>query len=336
VLTAAAFVALSCGTPAHAESTADFYRGRTITAIVGFEAGSGNDLLTRLVAKFMREKIPGTPAIIIQNMPGAGGLRAANYLYKAAPRDGGVFGFIGRGNLLTPLLEPGSAQFDVHKFSWLGSASRTVMLGVSWHASPVKTLDDAKMRELIVGAPSATSEGMRLALLYNATIGTKFKIVTGYPEPQLVLAMERGEIAGQIGLSYDSLLTTHRDRIDQKRFNFLLQSGFQKDKRLMNVPLAVHAAKSSDDKELMEFLFSIYEIARPFAAPPEVPTVRISALQRAFMAAVHDPQFREEAVKSRIEIVDPVASDRMTAVIEKAYATPAPVVERARKIMSRP
>jgi tripartite-type tricarboxylate transporter receptor subunit TctC len=337
VLAAAALLASSGGVAAQAESAADFYRERTITAVVGFEAGSGNDLLTRLVTKFMREKIPGTPTIVVQNMPGAGGLRAANYLYKVAPHDGSALGFIGRGNLLTPLLDPKSAQFDVHKLNWIGSASRTVMLGVSWHASPVKSLDDAKTHELIVGSPSATSEGTRLALLYNATIGTKFKIVTGYPEPQLVIAMERGEIAGQIGLSYDSLLTTHRDWIDQKRFNFLLQSGFKKDERLANVPLAVDAAKSPADKELMKFLFSIYEVARPFVAPPDVPAERIGALRQAFIAAVHDPRFLAEAAKARIEIVDPVGSDRMTAVIEKAYATPAPIVERARKIVaSRP
>jgi hypothetical protein len=206
---------------------------------------------------------------------------------------------------------------------------------VSWHASPVKTLDDAKARELIVGSPSATSEGTRLARLYNATIGTRFKIVTGYPEPQLAIAMERGEIEGQIGLSYDSLLTTHRDWIDQKRFNFLLQSGFQKDKRLADVPLAVDEAKSAADKELMEFLFSIYEMARPFVAPPDVSAERIGALRRAFMAVVRDPQFRAEAAKSRIEIVDPVGSDRMTAILDKTYATPASIVERARKIVAR-
>jgi len=332
VLATVTLLTLSSGSAVPAESAADFYRGRTMTAVVGFEAGSGNDLLTRLVAKFMREKIPGTPTIVVQNMPGAGGLRAANYLYKVAPRDGGTFGFIGRGNLLTPLLEPKSAQFDVHTFSWIGSASRTVMLGVSWHASPVKSLDDAKSRELIVGSPSATSEGTRLALLYNATIGTKFKVVTGYPEPQLVMSMERGEIAGQIGLSYDSLLTTHRDWIDQKRFNFLLQSGFQKDRRLADVPLAVDAARTPADKDVMEFLFSIYEIARPFVAPPGMAAERISALRHAFSATMRDPQFLAEAAKSRIEIVDPIDSERMTAVIEKAYATPAPIIERAREI----
>jgi tripartite-type tricarboxylate transporter receptor subunit TctC len=265
-------------------------------------------------------------------MPGAGGLRAANYLYNVAPRDGGTFGFIGRGNVLTPLLEPKRAQFDVHKFSWIGSASRTVMLGVSWHTSPVKTLTDAKSHELIVGAPSATSEGMRLALLYNATIGTKFKVVTGYPEPQLLLAMERGEIAGQIGLSYDSLLTNHRDKVDQKQLNFLLQSGFERDNRLMNVPLAVDAAKSPADKDLMRFFFSIYEIARPFVAPPDVPFGRIRALRQAFMATMHDPRFLAEAAKSQIEIVDPVDSERMMAVVEKAYAAPSPMIERARKV----
>jgi tripartite-type tricarboxylate transporter receptor subunit TctC len=152
----------------------------------------------------MRERIPGSPTIVVRNMPGAGGLKAANFLYNS-PRDGTVFGFTGRASLLAPLVDLSNVSFDVHKFNWLGSASRTVLLGVSRHTSPVQTLADAKDMELIVGAPAATSEGTRMALLYNETLKTKFKVVTGYPEPQLALAMERGEIAGQLGLSYDSL-----------------------------------------------------------------------------------------------------------------------------------
>jgi tripartite-type tricarboxylate transporter receptor subunit TctC len=328
----AAFYVSSSVSAARMDPAADFYRGRTVSVIVGYEAGSGNDLLTRLVAKFMRERIPGKPVMVVQNMPGVGGLKSANFLYNVAPRDGSMFGFIGRTSLLAPLLDPSTASFDAHKFNWLGSASRTVLLGVSWHTSQVKTLADATQLELIVGSPTATSEGTRMSVLYNTTLGTKFKVVTGYPETQLALAMERGEIAGQIGLSYDSLLTTNSDWIAQKKVNLLLQSGFQRDPRLSNVPLDIDGAKTPADRQLMEFLFSIYEIARPFVAPPDVPTERIGALREAFMAAVRDPQFLAEATKSRIEITDPVGSDRMAAVIEKAYATPPSIVARARQL----
>ena len=328
----AAFCASGGVSAAQADPAADFYRGRTVSVIVGYEAGSGNDLLTRLVAKFMRERILGKPVMVVQNMPGVGGLKAANFLYNVAPRDGSVFGFIGRTSLLAPLLDPSTASFDPHKFNWLGSASRTVLLGVSWHTSPVKTLADAMRLELIVGSPAATSEGTRMSLLYNATLDTKFKVITGYPETQLALAIEHGEIAGQIGISYDSLLTTHSDWIAQKKVNLLLQSGLQRDPRLLNVPLDIDGAKTPADRQLMEFLFSIYEIARPFVAPPDVPNERIGALRDAFMAAVRDPQFLVEATKSEIEVTDPVGSDRMTAVLEKAYATPLSIVTRARRL----
>lgn len=327
------FIAL-CESAAQADGVADFYRSRPVSVIVGFEAGSGNDLLTRMVAKYMRDRIPGKPTIVVQNMPGAGSLKAAKFLNDVAPRDGTTFGFIGRGVLLTPLLEPSNASFDVHKLNWLGSASNAVLLGVSWHSSPVKTLADAVRSELVVGSPTATSEGTRMPLLYNAVLGTRFKVVTGYPETQLALAMERGEIAGQIGLSYDSLLTTNRDWIAKKKVNLLLQSGLQKDPRLPNVPLALDGAKSLADRQLMEFLFSIYEIARPFVAPPGLPVERVSVLRDAFMGAVHDPQFLAEAARSNIEILDPVGSDKMRIVLEKAYATPPAIVERAREVIA--
>jgi hypothetical protein len=229
-------------------------------------------------------------------------------------------------------LDPSNASFDVRKFNWLGSASRTVLLGVSWHTSPVKTLDDAMNIQLIVGSPAATSEGTRMALLYNEAIGTKFKIVTGYPEPQLALAMERGEIGGQIGLSYESLVSLNSDWITQNKVNLLMQSGLHADPRLPNVPLAIGRARSPADHQLMEFLFSIYELARPFVAPPKVPAERIEALRAAFMGAVADPEFLTEAAKSQIEITNPVGSDRMTELIKAAYATSPAVIERARQI----
>jgi tripartite-type tricarboxylate transporter receptor subunit TctC len=330
----AALFTLSGVSAAGADSSADFYRGRTVSVIVGFEPGSGNDLLTRLIAKFMGEQMPGKPTFVVQNMPGVGGLKAANFLYNVAPRDGSAFGFIGRTALLAPLLNPESASFDAQKFNWLGSASKTVVLGLSWYTSSVKTLSDATERELIVGSPTATSEETWLTMLCNTTLGTKFKIVTGYPETQLELAMERGEIAGQIGVSYDSLLTTHPDWIRQRKVNLLLQSGFEKDQRLLDVPLAIDGAKAPADRQLMEFLFSIYEIARPFVAPPEVPAERIGALRNAFMATVREPRFLAEAAKAGIEISGPTASDRMTEIIAKAYATPDSTVARARQLFA--
>jgi tripartite-type tricarboxylate transporter receptor subunit TctC len=209
------------------------------------------------------------------------------------------------------------------------------VVSVSWHTSPVKTIEDAKRTELIVGSPAAGSEATRLPLLYNATIGTKFKVVTGYPEPQIALAMERGEIGGQISWSYDSLIATNSDWIAQKKINLLIQTGFQKDARLPDVPLAIDQAKTPADRQLMEFVFAMYEVARPFAAPPDVPADRIAALRAAFVATVRSPEFLAEVAKSKIDIVKPASGEDMVALIGKEYAAPSSVIERAQALFTK-
>jgi tripartite-type tricarboxylate transporter receptor subunit TctC len=312
--------AIACGAlfiaPARAETAADFYHGRTVSMVVGYVAGSGYDILSRTVARFMSEHV--------QNVPGASSIKAATFLYNVAPKDGSVFGAIGRNIPVAPLLDPRRVTFDARKFNWLGSASKTTVVSVSWHTTPVKTIEDAKRIELIVGSPAAGSEATRLPILYNATMGTKFKVVTGYPEPQIALAIERGELGGQISWSYDSLVATRS----------LVQTGFKKDSRLPDVPLALDYAKTPTDGQLMEFVFAMYEIARPFTVPPGVPAERVAALRKAFTDTMHDPRFIEEATKSKIDIVNSASGDEMVKLINKEYAEPPAVIARARELFT--
>jgi tripartite-type tricarboxylate transporter receptor subunit TctC len=318
---------------ASADPVADFYAGRTMIMLVGYEAGSGNDILARLVAKHMRDHLPGAPTFVVQNMPGVASLKAANYLYNVAPRDGSVVATIGRNIPTAPLLDTANAKFDARKFTWLGSVSRTVTLAMAWHASPVKSLADATRMELIVGAPAATSEAARLPLIYNATIGTRFKVITGYPEPQIALAMERGELAGQAAVSLDSLFAAHGDWIRNRQVTLLMQSGFAPDARIPDVPLGIDHAKSPADRQLLAFIGLPYEMSRPFAAPPGLPPERAAALVEAMRATIADPDFRADAAQAKIDVIAPASAAEIATLIDKIYATPAAVVARARKLL---
>ena len=316
-----------------AEPVEDFYRGKTVNVAIGYDVGGGFDLYARLLVRHMGMHIPGNPTLLPQNMPGAGSLKATNYLYSVAPRDGTAFGAIGRSIPLAPLLDTANAGFDALAFNWLGSASKDVLVAVSWHTSPVKTLEDATHTELIVGSDSAASETTQIPLLLNATLGTKFKIITGYSIPQIALGMERGELAGQIGWSLDSMLTAHSDWVRDHKVNILLQTGFLPDGRLPGVPLAVDHARSDADKALLTMVFSMEEMARPYVAPPGLPAERVKALADAFMATVGDPDYRADAARSKLDI-QAASAEEVTSIIRKAYAMPPAVIARAKGLLT--
>jgi tripartite-type tricarboxylate transporter receptor subunit TctC len=318
---------------AHADPVSDFYTGKQIRVLIGFESGGGYDLYTRAVARFMGKHIPGNPSLVAQNMPGAGSLKAANYLYSVAPRDGSMFGTFSRSMPLAPLLEATNVEFAPREFNWLGSASKDILLTVSWHTSPVKTLEDAMKQELIVGSNARTSDGTRLPLLLNGLLGTRFKVINGYGNTQVALAMERGELPGMGAWSVDSLLLTKGDWVKEKKINILTQTGFKADPRIPEVPLAIQYAKTDLDRQVMELYFSILEMARPYAAPPGVPAERVAALSRAFEATMADPDFVETAAKSGLEI-NPSTASQIARMIDKAYEAPPEVIARAKAIFS--
>jgi tripartite-type tricarboxylate transporter receptor subunit TctC len=320
---------------ASAQTVEEFYRGKTLNLIVFTSPGGANDAMARLVAQHIGKHIPGRPIVAVQNMSGAGGLRAANYLYRVAAKDGTVLGTINRPTAFAPLEGVKEAEFDPLKYNWLGSAARDILIGVTWHTSPVKTLADALTTEVTVGADAPTADLGRLPLALNATVGTKFKVVFGYPGgTEVLLAMERGELGGRVGWSYDSVVAQRNEWLKEKKINFILQAGFRKDPRLPDVPSVIDHAKSDIDRQVMELMFLSYEMSRPYLLPPDVPADRVRAMQQAFMATMTDPAFVADAEKAQAPI-DAITGDEIMALIKKGYGMPPAVIERARAIIAR-
>ncbi len=282
-------------------SVADFYKGKDIKIIVSSGAGGGYDAYARLVAKHLGKHIPGNPSIIVQNMPGAGGVVAANFIYNVAPKDGTVIGEVQRAVPFLQILGEKGPQFETDKFNWLGSLASEVTLCVSWHTSPVKTFEDLKKTELVVGG-SGPNDTEQVPALLNNLLGTKFKIVSGYPSSTAVtLAVERGEVQG-ICSSYSSLSTRNAHWFKDKQINLLVQAALHKDAHLQNVPLALDLATNPDDKAVLELNDARLGVGRPFLAPPGVPADRVKALREAFIATAKDADFLADAKKQKHEI----------------------------------
>lgn len=317
ILTATS-VMLAAG-PAVAESVEEFYKGRDVNLIVGSGAGGGYDAYSRLLAESMSNYIPGKPNILVQNMPGAGGLRAANYLYNVAAKDGSVFGMVQR---TVPFLEifgkPGP-QFEAAKFNWIGSANNEVTVCTAMKTSGIKTFDDVKKKELIVGGSGPNDTESAPALLNNL-FGAKFKIISGYPSSTAItLAMERGEVQALCS-SYGSQRSRNADWFERDRINILVQMSTRKHPDLPNVPLAVDMATDADTKKLLELNDARLEIGRPYLAPPGVPEDRVTALRKAFMDTMKDKDFLRK-VKAQDRDVSPVSGEDVQALIERVSKT---------------
>jgi tripartite-type tricarboxylate transporter receptor subunit TctC len=313
------------------DPVAEFYKKNdTIRLIVGSEPGGGYDAYARLLAKHMGKFIPGNPKIIVQNMPGAGGIVAANFLYNAAPKDGTAIAQVQRLVPFVQIMGEKGPQFETAKFNWLGSLASEVTVCVSWKAtSDVKTFEDVRNKELIVGGSGPNDTESVPALLDNV-LGAKFKIVTGYPSSTAVtLAMERGEVQG-VCSSYSSLSTRNAHWIKENKINYLVQAATRKHPALQNVPLALEIAKDPEDKALLELSDSRLDIGRPFMLPPGVPAERVKALRAAFVEMSKDKDFLADAEQSKHEI-DVVSGDEMQTMLERLSKTPKATIERLRE-----
>jgi tripartite-type tricarboxylate transporter receptor subunit TctC len=320
---------------ASADPVEDFYRGKSVALVIGYSVGGGYDLYGRLLARHIGKYIPGHPTIVPQNLTGAGSLRAANYLYAAAPKDGSVFGTFGRTIATTPLLAPASAQFDARRFAWLGSITNEVSLCVTWHASPVKTWRDSLDKEITMGGEGAGADPDVYTLLYKNVFGAKWKLVTGYPgTSDTMLAMERGEIDGLCGLSWTTLKSRHGQWLTDKKINILIQAALKKEPELAEVPLATELTGDPEKLQMLRLFLASQEMARPFAAPPEIPADRRAALAAAFASAMRDAEFLSEAHKLDME-VNPLDACGIEALLAELYATPSRVVAKAAQAMTR-
>ena len=317
---------------AEADSVADFYKGRSVSMIIGYSVGGGYDAYARLLAHYFGRHIPGEPSIVPQQMTGAGSLRAANYLFSVAPKDGSVLGTFSRSMGIAPLL--GQAEFDSQKFTWLGSMTDDDTTCVTWNSSPIKTWTDFLTKPSKLGGLGADADPDIWALLYKNVFGAKLRLVSGYPGTNdVVLAMERGEVDGLCGLSWSTIRTRHAEWLTSHSVNIIVQAALKKEPEIAAVPLATDLVSNPEQLQIIRLLLASQAMARPFVAPPEIAADRKSALTAAFDATMRDADFLAEAQKLNFEI-HPVSAATIDALLAEVYATPKDVLSRAAKAIS--
>jgi tripartite-type tricarboxylate transporter receptor subunit TctC len=318
-----------------AQSVADFYKGRTVDLYIGYSVGGAYDLYARMIARHIGKHIPGNPTVLPKNMEGAGSLRLANWLYNVAPKDGSAMAIIGRGTGFDPLLGNAKAQFDGTKFTWIGSANNEVSICVAWHTSGITKFEELLTKELVVGGTSSSADTDQFPKIVNGVLGTKMRVVTGYPGGNEVgLAMERGEVQGRCGWSWSSVKSTHQKWIDEKQFSILVQLALDKHPDLPDVPLVIDLAKSQEQRQILRLIFARQVMGRPFLAPPGVPQDRVDALRKAFMDTMTDKDFLADTEKAKMEIT-PVAGDKLQELVKEIYATPKELADKAAAMIAK-
>ena len=314
------------------EAVADFYKGRQMSIMVGFSPGGSSSLYAQALARHMGRHLPGSPSFIVQHVPGAGGLVLANNVYNTAPRDGTAFAITGRTAAIEPLLGNKNAKFDGRQFNWIGTANVEYTTCTLWHTAKVKTLQDALSMEAVVGGSGADATEVIFPRAANKLVGTKFKVVLGYPgSTEILLAMERGEVEGFCGIGWTFLKLRKGDWLRDGKVNILYQMSLEKHPELPHVPAIIDHVKTADDRKVFEFLFAPQEMGRPFFAPPGVPAERVQALRAAFAQTLKDPQFLAEAEKLGVE-VQHVGGERIQQLVERIYASPPEIIARAKAV----
>ena len=320
------------GTP---RSPADFYKGKTVDMMIGYSVGGGYDVYARLIARHSGKHIPGNPTVTPKNMEGAGSLRLANWLYNVANKDGTVIGTIGRGTGFDPLFGHKAAQFDGTKFNWIGSANDEVSVCVVWNGrTKVTKFDDLLTNELNVGGTGAAADTDQFPRIINGVLGTKMKIVTGYPGGNDVnLALERGEVDGRCGWSWSSVNSTRASWVKDKKITILMQLSLEKHPDLPDVPLITDLAKTDEQRAILRLIFARQALGRPVSwRRPACRPDRVAALRKAFMDTMKDKEFLAEADKAQLEIT-PVSGEAVQKLVAEVYQTPPAIVKKAAEIL---
>jgi len=319
---------LAASDPAAAQDPGTFFSGRSVKILVGTGAGRGYDAYARLVARHLGRHMPGQPALVVESMPGASGIRALNYLYAAAPNDGTV---IATFNSAIPFYQAVGQQgirFRSEELSWIGSVSQGASVVAVWHAAGVRTIDDARRIEVIIGATGAAGTKAAYPALMNNTLGTRFKIVTGYEGGNAVtLAIERGEVQGDGSSRWSSWKATRPDWVRERKIVALVQVGLKKAAELPDVALLTDYAQSDEQRQMFEFVAAPNDLGQPFAAPPRIPADRLAAFRRAFDAMVRDPAFRAEAEAAKLEL-DHLAGEEAERIVRLIVGTSATIVKK--------
>ncbi len=329
VFGAAAIGLALAGSAARAEDEKEpFYKGKQIRLIIGSDVAGGYDTYGRLFARHIGKFIPGNPRVVVTNMDGAGGVQAANYLAHVAPKDGTVIVMMQNNMPQAKVLGLQGVDFDPTQLNWLGSLNSEVSVCVAWHTSPVKTIEDAKTHELIVGG-AGQNNTEQLPAVFNNLIGTKFKIISGYPSGNgILLALERREVDGRCGWSWSSVVVQKPQWLKDKTVNVLAQVALKKHPNLPDVPLILDLAKTEEDRQALEFLFARLAMGRPLAAPPGMPPERVALLRKAFDEMVADKEVQADFAKQKQELT-PMSGEEIQALVERLNKFPKDVIVKA-------
>lgn len=320
-------------TQASAQTPEEFYRGRTVTLVIPSGAGPSYDIYGRLLARHLTRHIPGEPHILVQNMPGAGGIKAANYLAAMAPRDGSVVSTTYSTMPLYPLFDGQGATFNSLKLNWLGSIARELSACIAWHTTSFRTLDDVIAHEMRLSASGIGGWRVISAGMLNLLAGAKFRVITGYAPNEVLFAIERGEVDGAC-TTYDTLQSSQFEWLANKKVRFIAQFGEEPEPGLEGATMVRERITDPLDGKSFALIMSQQQYGRPFAAPPGVPADRVRALRDAFNATMNDPDFRAEAQQGHIW-VDPLTGEQMGELIKSAYASAPNVIERAKVILAQ-
>jgi tripartite-type tricarboxylate transporter receptor subunit TctC len=315
-------------------SQADFYKGKTVEVIISTGAGGGLDANGRIVARHLGNHIPGNPTVVARNMPGAGHIRAANYVFNQAPKDGTTIGTFIPIFVMAHVLERSKGiQFNPAHFQWLVSTSSSNSTVYVWHTTGVKTLEDAMQRQVLMGGTGVGSYNVIYPTVLNSVVGTKFRLVTGYASTtEISIAMERGEVQGRAGNNFNSLTAEHAEWLKTGKINLLAQVGLERDPEFPQVPLISDFAKTEEARHILRFFSTDVVIGRPFVTSPGVPADRVAVLRKAFDNLLNDPAFRDDAKKHGIDI-SPVSGTAIQQIVTDFMNTPADIVTKAKAAM---
>lgn len=326
-------VALSAA-PLSAQSGADSMEGRTITVYIPVEAGGGYDAYGRLVASHIGRHIRGNPTVIASNMPGGGGRKLANYIYNAAPKDGSAIAIIHHTTVYDAVFGTQGVQYDSTRFNWFGSLASETLFVLTWHTTGVRTLEDAKNKEITMGATGAGATSFQYLSLLRNMFGAKFKIITGYTGARAIyMAVEKSELDGTGGMTWAVFRNSYEHLLRDKKVNLLVQIALEKDPQLPDVPLITELARTSEEKRLLEFALAGLQFARPFMGPPGMPKATADMYRAAITAVAADPQLRAEAKKRRFDI-DPLDGATVQKMVENIYNAPADIRTKAQQMLT--
>lgn len=309
----------------------NFYEGKQVRLLLSAGEGGGYATYGRTLTHHLGNHLPGKPSFIVQSMPGGGGLRATNYLFNQAPKDGTTLGMIHATVILAPLYGSKAALFDSREFNWLGAMNTTTAVCVAWHESPIKTWDDMMTKEFIVGSSGAGSQMETMPLMINRLFNTKMKVISGYKDGTSVfLAMQRGEVHGRCGGIITALRATRPEWLTEKKIVVPVAVSTQRNPEYPDAPSIMELIKDEHTRNTLELVFAPQEFDRPVLAPPGLPPERVALLRQAFAATMNDPALKAEAAKLRIE-VDHVSGETLLTTIQRAFAMPPDVVAAAKE-----